>query len=107
MASADCIQRGGTLARPQTSEELTALNTEDWDTFWLSYNDKQEEGVWVDELGNALPEGMWGWNEPNNAGNEDCAVKLNDGKLNDIYCDLERNYYCAIVGKSFKLIPQL
>lgn len=36
----------------------------------------------------------WGFNEPNNAGGEDCAVQRSDGRFNDIPCDRLRRVAC-------------
>ena len=77
--------------------EIISINTANWGTFWVSYNDIDNEGAWEDEYGNPVSETMpWAGGQPDNdAGNENCG-RRHDDKLNDVPCTLTDNYICYI-----------
>lgn len=62
---------------------------------WLGYNDLENEGVWTWANGHSNYE-WWAHNEPNNAGNEDCAEFRADGSWNDNQCIVIKNGLCEV-----------
>ena len=61
------------------------LGDNKWDSYWLGYNDKTEEGTFVWANGSDSAYTNWGGNEPNNAGDED-VVEFSgyNGTWNDL-----------------------
>ncbi|MFK8002006.1 MAG: C-type lectin domain-containing protein [Polyangiales bacterium] len=61
---------------------------------WIGLNDREEEGIYVWESGASSTYRNWGDSEPDNFGNEDCAVIRADGRWNDQDCDAARRVVC-------------
>ncbi|CAM9106860.1 unnamed protein product, partial [Ectocarpus fasciculatus] len=56
-------------------------------SFWIGYNDLDDEGVWRWADGSNGTFEMWANGEPSNSGEEDCARKNNGGfTWNDVSC---------------------
>ena len=64
--------------------------------WWLGANDRSHEGYWRWSADNyVVTYKNWDEGEPNNYGNEDCAVDgWSDGKWRDVKCSLYRKYIC-------------
>eukprot|EP00058_Branchiostoma_floridae_P028490 XP_002613981.1 hypothetical protein BRAFLDRAFT_118457 [Branchiostoma floridae] len=105
-SEAVCTSAGGTLAMPQDSSLNTFLITlknalNPGVRYWIGLSDKAKEGAW--RWSNNRPIGdfsSWAEGEPNNAGNEDCAVyaahpSIKD-KWNDVPCTLRYRFICQV-----------
>ncbi len=104
-AQAECLAWGGQLAGLSTLEELADLQdfiggvTED---FWIGGNDKAVDGSfqwingeqWIYTNQQAPWDKPSGPDEPNGGTNENCVEIYNNGKLNDVSCDIGNNYLC-------------
>jgi len=56
-----------------------------WDSYWIGYNDKDDEGTFVWANGSDATYTNWNQGEPNNAGEEDVVeFRGNDGRWNDL-----------------------
>ena len=73
-------------------EQENARAPAEW---WIGYNDQGIEGTWVWSFG-ASNFVNWSPGEPNNIGNEDCAVDNNGlaGQWNDLDCNNLRFFIC-------------
>ncbi|XP_078694695.1 uncharacterized protein LOC144923752 isoform X2 [Branchiostoma floridae x Branchiostoma belcheri] len=101
-AEAVCAAEGGILAEPRNiavNDFLitlkTALNPRV--RFWLGLSDREKEGTWRWNNGEELDRNSfasWAEGEPNQAGNEDCAVVEADSKWNDVPCRLRYRFIC-------------
>ncbi|ELT99634.1 hypothetical protein CAPTEDRAFT_57106, partial [Capitella teleta] len=61
---------------------------------WTAANDLAREGRWVwNDDDKQVLTSYWHHGEPNNYGNEDCAV-LHNGKLYDFPCSHHLGYIC-------------
>ncbi|MBD3312755.1 hypothetical protein GF352_04865 [archaeon] len=60
---------------------------------WIGYNDRGSEGDW-EWLYDSSGYKHWHNNEPNNAGNEDCAHMWSDGTWNDAKCGKSKTVVC-------------
>ncbi|XP_035693313.1 proprotein convertase subtilisin/kexin type 9-like [Branchiostoma floridae] len=101
-AEAACATDGGIVAEPRNpavndflSKIKTSLNP--FAKFWLGLTDREKEGTWRwndgEELdGNSFTN--WADGEPNQAGNEYCAVVEADSKWNDVSCRLSYRFIC-------------
>ncbi|XP_072846444.2 CD209 antigen-like protein D [Pogona vitticeps] len=63
-------------------------------SMWLGLNDVHTEGTWHWIDGSIPTQTYWRVGEPNNDGDEDCAALYNNGKWNDISCDVQVHYGC-------------
>ncbi|XP_033121805.1 uncharacterized protein LOC117120830 [Anneissia japonica] len=113
-ARADCQGTpGGDLAIVDSQNELEyIMNTTKGGNWWIGLYDQATEGdwSWIDcsRLG---VWGMlnWGTDQPNDLdGTQDCGQILNNGRFNDIACDVYMEYICEIVDIAFNdsdLVP--
>ncbi|XP_071849538.1 alpha-N-acetylgalactosamine-specific lectin-like [Apostichopus japonicus] len=97
----------GHLATITSSKENTFLLNL-WKTIrsdtpvWLGYNDRKNEGNFVDVKGFSPKFTFWDQAEPNDAGGEDCVVIWNsdknhdNGSWNDVPCESQYAYVCKI-----------
>ncbi|XP_066295929.1 sushi, von Willebrand factor type A, EGF and pentraxin domain-containing protein 1-like isoform X2 [Branchiostoma lanceolatum] len=105
-SEAVCSSAGGTLAMPQDKSLNTFLiglknSLNPRVRYWIGLNDKAKEGAW--RWSDDLPVGdfsSWAEGEPNNAGDEDCAVyaahpSIKD-KWNDVPCWLRYRFICRV-----------
>jgi len=100
-----CIERGGHLAVPRSSEEqsrvVAQINADQYrgPSVWLGATDAETEGVWKDVSGTRLSYLPWGRGEPSNDGrNEHCLQMFrpeSGWNWNDERCDfVARAYLC-------------
>ncbi|XP_046700933.1 CD209 antigen-like protein C isoform X2 [Silurus meridionalis] len=71
----DCKRRGADLVIITSREEQDFVEV--WrggQGAWIGANDQKIEGVWKWVDGTSVTSGFWSRGEPNNKGNEDCAV---------------------------------
>ncbi|XP_078696559.1 sushi, von Willebrand factor type A, EGF and pentraxin domain-containing protein 1-like isoform X3 [Branchiostoma floridae x Branchiostoma belcheri] len=107
-SEAVCLSAGGTLAMPQDKllnsfliKLKNSLNPRV--RYWIGLNDKAEEGAWRWSDNQAVGDfSSWAEGEPNNAGNEDCAVyaahpSIRD-KWNDVPCSLRYRFICQVAA---------
>ncbi len=99
-AEADAVARGGRLASAADAAENAAIAraANGW-YVWIGLTDQDgpsTEGafVWTDGTPRAYTN--WGDGEPNNYGNEDCALMTSDGRWVDVACDGARAYVVEI-----------
>ncbi|XP_072526153.1 uncharacterized protein [Salminus brasiliensis] len=98
-----CRQRGADLVVIDSGEEQVFLNDIYGSTeFWIGLSDAEHEGNWRWVDGSPLTE-YWRHGEPNNSGEEDCAVFLSSedlvkslGTWNDIRCSDRRSWVCEL-----------
>ncbi|NXC50595.1 MBL protein, partial [Penelope pileata] len=83
-----CAKAGSVLASPRNEAENTALKdlTGPSRQAYIGISDAQTEGRFVYQSGGPLTYTNWKPGEPNNQGNEDCAVIEESGKWNDLDC---------------------
>ncbi|CAH1244651.1 PCSK9 [Branchiostoma lanceolatum] len=101
-AEAACATDGGIVAEPRNRavndiliKLKTSLNPRV--RFWLGLTDREKEGTWRWNDGEELDRSSftsWADGEPNQAGNEDCAVVEVDSKWNDVPCRLKYRFIC-------------
>ncbi|XP_062865235.1 uncharacterized protein LOC134327083 [Trichomycterus rosablanca] len=94
-----CRERGADLVIINSREEQEFMKNLNIDT-WIGLSDKLSEGGWKWVDGSALTTEFWMNGEPNNAGNEDCAV-LNvlsgaPNNWNDVSCSSRNKLICEI-----------
>ena len=61
---------------------------------WIGATDRWREGLWKTPTGSVIRYKSWGKGEPNNAGNEDCAVQNEYMKWNDAKCSASNMFLC-------------
>ena len=61
---------------------------------WIGVSDQWKEGHWETPIRKGIPYSSWSKGEPNNAGNEDCAMQHADKKWNDLSCNSKQPYIC-------------
>jgi cysteine-rich repeat protein len=93
-----CRQAGGTLAT------IRSLAHNNWirdrlnlpnNSFWIGLNDLDDEGAFVWTSGDPSPFRNWNGGEPNNQGDEDCALYLRTGgQWNDAQCGSNNRALC-------------
>ncbi|XP_051240815.1 CD209 antigen-like protein E [Dicentrarchus labrax] len=76
---------------------VDSLNPTTWG-FWVGLSDNNEEGTWKWVDGTILVEGYWRDGEPNDVGNEDCAVVHPEENFfqawNDVSCQSKSYWIC-------------
>ncbi|XP_041367909.1 uncharacterized protein LOC121382387 [Gigantopelta aegis] len=87
-ATKKCQARGGTIAFTRTArEEAFVLDLkEEGKTIWLAATDVELEGYWVWPDNTKVLYSNWKKGQPNNFGNEDCAIITPTNKWNDVRC---------------------
>jgi hypothetical protein len=78
-----CINMGGHLVTfGSAAENNFIFNT--WPSGWIGFTDEVVEGQWKWVTGETVVYTNWNGGEPNNAGNEDYAQFVTNGKWNDL-----------------------
>lgn len=104
------IEAGGHLVNISSEKEQACVREiEDGNDVWIGASDQAEEGMWRwtgvkkglfwrgDGSGTAYGYENWNGGEPNNSGNEDCAVMFDDG-LSSLWNDSDcGNMYAYII----------
>ncbi|KAM5141290.1 pulmonary surfactant-associated protein D-like [Mantella aurantiaca] len=99
-AQKTCKEAGGNLATPRNAAENSAtqeiLNTKgETIKAYLGISDLQVEGIFKYLTGEKMTFTNWNLGEPNNSkDNEDCVEIQDNGKWNDIPCNLLRLVIC-------------
>jgi cysteine-rich repeat protein len=96
---------GWSLAGISAAQEMAFLSGSSFDAGspWVGLNDVETEGSFRWENGekyNATIFNPWAPGQPNNAGDEDCAYKIEDGQLDDALCALPRPALCERLPSS-------
>ncbi|MBX3273638.1 MAG: C-type lectin domain-containing protein [Sandaracinaceae bacterium] len=101
-----CRERGHDLVVIDDAAEQAWISANVGDTgqgYWIGYNDRAVEGTWVwSRAGVTTTFTNWNGGEPNNAGNEDCAVSTatnisaagRAGGWNDVGCNGDQRFVC-------------
>jgi len=84
------IDNGGHLFIPNSIDENNFIIQNVYNNVappisWIGITDAQNEGVWLDVLGNQVSFTNWRAGEPNNSNNEDYGMMYSDGTWNDFY----------------------
>ncbi|XP_035516564.1 CD209 antigen-like protein E [Morone saxatilis] len=87
----DCLQRGADLIVINSKEEQDFTRKFN-KVMWIGLTDRETKGMWIWVDGTPLDKSYWGWFEPNNRGNEDCAESKNS--WNDESCNSKRYWIC-------------
>ncbi|XP_027034627.1 asialoglycoprotein receptor 2-like isoform X2 [Tachysurus fulvidraco] len=70
----DCIERGADLVVINSKEKQDFIVNElQGSRKWIGLSDREEEGTWKWVDGTLLTNGHWGYSQPDNKENEDCA----------------------------------
>ncbi len=104
-ASSNCAQYGYRLVTIDSAQENVWVAATQYSmglgSAWLGINDRGVEGTYLWEDGSPVTYTSWVGSEPNNYGNEDCAVnyqhlaaQADGGGWNDINCTWEFDYVC-------------
>nr|XP_017009023.2 accessory gland protein Acp29AB-like [Drosophila takahashii] len=96
-AKVKCREMGGYLAAIQNQHEFNAIKVKlSHDTqYWLGINDIQKEGEFVSVAsGRRAPFLKWREGEPNNSGDGEDFVILNNGKMNDCWRESKEFFIC-------------
>ncbi|KAI5106764.1 CD209 antigen-like protein B isoform X1 [Silurus meridionalis] len=95
----NCKERGTDLVIINNREEQDIVEV--WrrgEGAWIGANDRNNEGIWKWVDGTAVSDGFWSSGEPNNKGEEDCAVSgyRSEPVPNwvDISCDSQYIWIC-------------
>ena len=103
-AQTHCANLTGTLTTASDEEEQAFVSSlkGSRNIIWLGLSDSVTEGtfLWID--GALLSYTNWKSREPNNAGEEDCATMLTDGKWNDKSCLATAKYMCKVSIENFE-----
>ncbi|XP_071940891.1 uncharacterized protein [Antedon mediterranea] len=104
-ARADCqATSGGDLAIIDTEAELQNVMERTQGDWWVGLHDQSVENdwTWVDcsSIG-SWGESNWQTNQPNDQiGNQDCVEMRNNGRFNDLECDMNLFYICEIINNT-------
>ncbi|GAA6088911.1 CD209 antigen-like protein C [Tachysurus ichikawai] len=95
----DCMGRGADLVIINSREEQDFVEV--WrkgEGAWIGANDRNIEGVWKWVDGTTVSNGFWSNGEPNNKGDEDCAVSGYRAEpvpnWVDVYCSNDYIWIC-------------
>ncbi|KAI5106762.1 C-type lectin domain family 4 member F-like isoform X2 [Silurus meridionalis] len=97
-SSQDCKERGADLVIINSKEEQEFVGL--WrrgENTWIGASDRDKEGVWKWVDGTAITNKFWSKGEPNNVGDEDCAVSGYHTELEnwyDVLCNREFIWIC-------------
>jgi hypothetical protein len=95
-----CMAAGMRMTSIQSDSENTWIyntgaNYQDpVSSWWIGFNDRDTEGVWVWEDGSTGNYTQWAPNEPNDAGGEDCGSLQDDETWADLPCEWADPYVC-------------
>merc|ERR1712227_1059404 len=93
-----CIGEGGTLAKLETTDENTLVQTLlAGEVGWFGLNDISNEGtfVWADDAALDASFAPWANNQPDNNGNgQHCVTLRTDGLWNDALCGASKQFVC-------------
>ena len=105
-ANDECRQLGGVLALPSSDQEnnFIANTFQNVEHCWIDCNDLDVEGSWECREGNVdITYRNWYAGEPNNSGDEDCAVLSRIGgnkrEWHDVKCSRAERALCKIAGR--------
>jgi len=90
-----CRGDGGNLAiiwDEQTRDVVRRFMTEGW----IGLTDKWEERKWVTPDWKTIRYSNWDANEPNDAGDEDCAYQKSSKRWNDLPCGSLKKFICQV-----------
>ncbi len=99
-AESNCQALGFSLASTHAAFDhpvFAAIAAQALSDLWIGFNDETSEGTFVWSDGTPANFSDWAPGEPNNAGNEDCAVLTTASTWNDTSC---YNFYGYICGQS-------
>lgn len=104
-ANEDCISKGGTLAVPRNSDEISALrdyskrSLPGVNDFWLGINDMVTEGKFLDVHGFAVSFLNWDRAQPSGGKRENCVLfsQSAQGKWSDEACRSSKRYICEFI----------
>ena len=68
------------------------------DDGWIGATDQWEEGTRQTPAGESIPYKSWAEQEPNNDGDEDCAVQRHDKTWSDIPCGRKKPFCCQFIA---------
>ena len=90
-----CEANGYYLAVMNDQAEQNWLTSVTNSDYWIGYSDQDEEGQW-EWYGDSANFSYWQSGQPDNSGDEDCAVFRwwGDGRWNDWPCGNTRKYIC-------------
>ncbi|KAL6455245.1 hypothetical protein MHYP_G00248690 [Metynnis hypsauchen] len=92
----DCRERGADLLIINSREEQDFIEMlRKGQTPWIGLTDSETEGVWKWVDGSALTTGFWKYGEPNNYGEEDCALAGYGSGPENSWADFPCNSKCV------------
>ncbi|XP_039628378.1 CD209 antigen-like protein E isoform X4 [Polypterus senegalus] len=89
-----CTSMSSYLAVVTTEQEQDFIISKMRERSWVGLSDLEEESVWKWTTGEPVEQSFWESGEPNNEFDEDCGEIKENGKLNDIPCNLRRRFVC-------------
>ncbi|XP_051776514.1 CD209 antigen-like protein B isoform X2 [Erpetoichthys calabaricus] len=89
-----CTSMSSYLAVVTTEQEQDFIISKMRERSWVGLSDLEEESVWKWTTGEPVEQRFWESGEPNNEFDEDCGEIKENGKLNDIPCNLRRHFVC-------------
>ena len=90
-----CNEEGGNLAtifNQQTRDVVTGFMSKGW----IGVTDQWQEGKWQTPIKGNIPYTSWSSGEPNNAGEEDCAMQHENKLWNDVSCGSQQSFICQL-----------
>ncbi|XP_036420140.1 CD209 antigen-like protein E, partial [Colossoma macropomum] len=96
----DCRKGGADLVIINSREEqMFFIDQKKDSSFWIGLTDEDAENTWKWVDGQPLTDKFWRSNEPNDAGEEDCAIfttadKDTERTWNDLSCSRRENWMC-------------
>ena len=96
-AKARCEREGGDLTSIHSAEENQFLATISQNAYtWIGGNDLDTEGTFVWSDGSAWDFTQWEAGEPNNSGDQDCALTGFQGRAvwDDSHCTRKLSFIC-------------
>ncbi|KAL6466570.1 hypothetical protein MHYP_G00243740 [Metynnis hypsauchen] len=105
----DCRKGGADLVTINSREEqMFLMDLKKENSFWIGLTDIETENTWKWVDGQPLTDKFWRKGEPNNSGEEDCAIfttTAEDGQQtwNDLSCSGKENWMCEFNLTNFHL----